>query len=59
VPKDSKLVSFRLEQGRWLDDDTSGEIVINQVVPGADTISVGEALVLSAVGVEGQRERTP
>ncbi len=50
VPKDSKLASFQIEQGRWLHDDVPNEIVINQVVPGAEAIVIGDPLVLSVEG---------
>jgi putative ABC transport system permease protein len=56
VPPGEQFVTFDIEQGRFLDQDNppddgaAHEIVINQVVPGADDVGVGQELVLSVDG---------
>ncbi len=54
VPLSSTMVSFDVQEGRLLDASSRGEVVVNQVVPHAGTVSVGDELALS---IDGQDHR--
>lgn len=50
APLGSDMVTFDLKEGRRLAESAAGEVVVNQVVPGAHKIRVGEDLTLSIAG---------
>lgn len=52
VPSGSNMVSFNVSEGRLLDQNASGEVVLNQVVPDAERVNVGDQISLSIEGTD-------
>lgn len=52
VPPGSNMVSFNVAEGRLLDQNASGEVVLNQVVPSAERVKVGDQISLSIEGTD-------
>jgi putative ABC transport system permease protein len=51
-PRGSKMVTFDLKEGRLPREDKKGEVVLNQMVPGAEDHSVGDDIELSIGGID-------
>lgn len=50
APPGSDMITFDVNEGRLLSPTATGEVVVNQMVPGAEKIRVGQNLTLSVAG---------
>jgi len=49
-PKGARMLDVALSAGRWLREDDTSAVVINQLVPGYDQLRIGDTLTLSVAG---------
>lgn len=49
-PNGARMLDVDLSAGRWLRENDTGTVVINQLVPGYDHLRVGDTLTLSVAG---------
>ena len=49
-PNGARMLDVELSAGRWLHENDTGTVVINQLVPGYDRLRIGDTLTLSVAG---------
>lgn len=52
APPGSNMITFDVKEGRLVDPNATGEVVINQMVPGAESVRVGDLVTLSIEGTD-------